>query len=256
MRLSTRVRAYWLLAALGIAVAAAGAFMSRPWLAMAAVLVWGVAAYALRDLNRTLRAKMLQLCRAGDVAGVHALGDQVLAASWPLRGARRWSIDVLEGAALVFARRFEEAVQVHRRLLVAAPPEHVLQVKNNLAWALARMGQVAEALALSSELVAQAEKEKNPSLANYQGTLGLSLFLAKRPEEARAVLESAMADQGWAAPEEIAARAFYLGEVCSALGDAAAAKAAFARAANEAPDFELGRLARARVEGELSSPRT
>jgi tetratricopeptide (TPR) repeat protein len=82
-------------------------------------------------------------------------------------------------------------------------------------------------------------------MASFRGTLGASLVLAGRPDEALPYLSQALKDHE--RPENRSAVAYYIGAAYEALGRREEARASFERSVREAPQGLFGKRAHARL---------
>jgi tetratricopeptide (TPR) repeat protein len=128
---------------------------------------------------------------------------------------------------------------------------------NNLAWYRVLSGDASNALTAARTSLELSDETTSPlfsggtDLRGLQlGTLGAALAItgdAEHASEAIEKLEQSLARGG--SKKHQAAREFFLGEALSVLGREDDARAAYARAVEEAPDSELAERATERLKG-------
>jgi len=225
-------------------------------------ILLGVVMLALiRPVQR--RATQLVARRVFARLGAHmdaARFDDADALIEDLRGVYAYSaaatelLRVQEGTLLVLRGRFHEAARLFESIDRRRIKKELLPwMLNNLAWALARAGDGAQAVATARESMAASDDAGDRGVrasedlrACQLGTLGTALVVAGEPAEAIAPLEQALARGG--SNRLQTSRAFFLGEALRALAREDEARAAWRRAAEECPEHELARAAQQRLD--------
>ena len=129
---------------------------------------------------------------------------------WPHNAKMRAFVDGNRAVALMYRERWDEAAAQARSAL-AGPPGGTQEVLllNNLAWALAHIGELDEATTIGERALAGAQTKLLRGFAN--GTLGA--IYALRPEDDRALehldAAEALSDGGGGAIQ--ATRQYYRG---------------------------------------------
>ena len=237
--------------ACAVAIFAAAKTASLPvaWV-LALVCLGGAkptARQAQRFVFRRSFARVRALVDREDFASAHAVIAEIREVT-PTEAMRLY-----EGTILSRERRHADAIRMYesidrRRLQKNAVP----WLLNNLAWALARSGQGARAVAVARESIESAGDAgprpffKDDLRACQLGTLGAALVVAGQPADALDPLEQALARGG--TPQQRAARDFYRGEALQALGRHDDARSAWKRAVETCAKCEVGELARERLD--------
>jgi tetratricopeptide (TPR) repeat protein len=216
-----------------------------PW----AVLVAFVFAeqYAERWLSRRAwRAQSEALWRLEFESAVRLLDELRDFAQGQPRELLR--IELQRGAIHSMRGRFADARAIYEKLI--EEPQllgYRAVVENNLAWSLMHLGVVGRALELSRNALAEGEAKRAPHVGLYRGTYAVGLVIAHRCEEAVPMLEQVLAQHSRDGAHAQAARAFYLGEALTELRRVEQARAAYERAAREAPTSIWAEQARAKL---------
>ncbi len=228
--------------------------MAQAWLV--AIVVLGGVQPLLRRANRRIATRAFRRLGTLIVERRHGDAHAHLADLRRVYAGSKGALELLrvhEGSVLMYEGRYAEAIRLlesvdRARLQASAVP----WLLNNLAWALARVGVGGRAVEAARESIdanarAGDRATSNDDLRTCQlGTLGAALVVAGKPDEAVEPLEQALARGGTAAQQ--ARRGFYLGEALRALGREDEARAAWKRAAEAAPDDELGAAAGEKLE--------
>jgi len=203
--------------------------------------VVGVAAVYLLVERWLVRALWRELAGAPQVKA-----EEILAALGPLQAGDPYATAQLafQRAALLSQEgRYAEARTLLEYLLDSQFAAHFRpSVQNNLAWALMHLGITKRALDLSAQAV-----RAGPEVGFFHGTYAIGLYLDGRAAEAAPLIEKVLAEHAADGPLAQSIRAFYLGEALEQTGKKAEARAAFERAAREAPESRWAEAARAKL---------
>jgi tetratricopeptide (TPR) repeat protein len=181
-------------------------------------------ALAREDAEGALRAVRLQAMFIGRLRGARdVLRTNLLAACTVAEDWER-------------ARRAIEAIDWSATTGRSGP-----MLRNNAAWCLAMMGDLARAIPLAEQALATAPSAGR-GFSSSLGTLGVALTLAGRHDEAIRRIEEALRIGG--SPRAQSIRAFYLGEAWAAKGDQTRARAAYERSMRERPEGRWATRAR------------
>jgi tetratricopeptide (TPR) repeat protein len=182
----------------------------------------------------------------GDLAGAKREIERVY-------GSGRLARDIgklNEAVALSKAARFDESLHLVEAIPREGAESRLLPLLlNQIAWCDAHTGRAHEAVAIAREALDSAGKTAGRSfpqwMASFRGTLGASLALAGRSDEALPYLTHALKDHE--RPDSRAAVAYYMGVAYEGLGRRDEARANFERSVREAPDSLFGNRARSRL---------
>ncbi len=208
--------------------------------------------FAMSRLDRALRwRRVKRFQRAyrdaisrGDLAGANQEIERVYG-----RLARVMN-KLNKAAALSNAGRFDDSLH----LLETIPregldPQLLPLLLNQRAWCYAHTGKAHEAVAIAREALDRADDTAGRSfpqwIASFRGTLGASLVLAGRLDEALPYLTRALKDHE--RPDSRSAVAYYIGVAHERRGRRDEARANFERSAREALESLFGNRARSRL---------
>ena len=217
---------------------------------------------AVSQLNRALswrRAKRPQLAYWDAISrGDLASAKREIESAYGSGPLARDIIKLNEATALSRAARFDESLS----LLETMPrertdPRLLPALLNQMAWCKAHTGRAHEAVAIALEAIEKAGETAGRSfpawMASFRGTLGASLALAGRLDEALPYLAQALKDHE--RPDSRAAVAYYMGVAYERLGRRDKARANFERSVREAPASLFGSRARSRLLEADPTPR-
>jgi tetratricopeptide (TPR) repeat protein len=176
----------------GIFAGVAGIYFFAPWLTgavlatIAAVVVWKWLIRRAQASCRTLIADYQAAFARGDADEVERLGLLFARLDHPFTDA---SIALRRGEHLLVRRKWTDAKNAFSEVSPAQLPAHArAALLNNLAYAMARLGEVDAAV--HAERALAAAKEAKIDEASARSTLGAALVVAGRHAEALPLLEA------------------------------------------------------------------
>jgi len=193
-----------------------------------------------------LRRRFAAAVERQDADALEAVLDETLA-MWPRNAKMRAYVDMNRAIALMFRERWHEAVAQARKTL-AAPiaPKHEALMLNNLAWALAHVGELEEAETVGQRALAGALTERVRACAN--GTLGAIYALQGDADRALEYLNAADAINRDDAAIQVT-RQYYRGIAFQLMHRDADAFRAFEAARATAPNSPFGRRSASALAG-------
>ncbi len=218
------------------------------------IVTCALAFVAMSRLDRTLRWRRVKRFQRvyqdaisrGDLAGANQEIERVYGSGLLARDLSKLN----KAAALSKAGRFDDSLDV----LQSVPhegldPQLLPLLLNQRAWCYAHTGKAHEAVTIAHEALDRADDTAGRSfpqwMASFRGTLGASLALAGRFDEALPYLRRALKEHE--RPDSRSAVAYYIGVAHEGEGRRDEARANFERSAREAPESLFGNRARSRL---------
>ena len=246
----------WALVALTAVVIVVGALELRlglAWIVAFAALAGfvPVRSWAYRAIARRAQRRVTRLSEARRWEDARTLLGE-LREIYARTPAAIEQLRMREATTFLLEGRFAEAARLYESIDRARlAPAHVPWLLNNLAWAHVRSGNGPRAVEIArGSLDASAALPNDAPLGDLRacqlGTLGAALSLTGELDDAVSLLEQALARGG--SPRQQAARELYLGEALHKLDRHDEARAAWKRAVDAAPDDDLAKHAREKLD--------